>query len=153
MFPDLASHLRSYSDTSVLPTPMFFFGPDAEAENLVEIEPGKTLIVKLLAIGEPHADGKRTVFFELNGQPREIVVADRSLASAVREVPKADPGDPNQVAAPLPGLVVGVAVVAGDPVRRWPKTLVDRSDEDGNHALRGASGPRLPRFSPSSAGR
>ncbi|MBX6312760.1 MAG: pyruvate carboxylase subunit B, partial [Isosphaeraceae bacterium] len=123
VFPDLAAHQRSYSDTSVLPTPMFFFGPNPEAEHLVEIEPGKTLIVKLLAVGEPHADGKRTVFFELNGQPREILVTDRSLASAVREVPKADPSDPNQVGAPLPGLVVGVAVQAGDPVRKGQKLL------------------------------
>ncbi len=123
VFPELASHLRSYSETSVLPTPMFFFGPDPEVENLVEIEPGKTLIVKLLAVGEPHADGKRTVFFELNGQPREIEVVDRSLASAVREAPKADPADPNQVGAPLPGLVVGVGVVAGDAVRKGQKLL------------------------------
>ena len=100
VFPDLAAHERSYSDTSILPTPIFFFGPDAGVENLVEIEPGKTLIVKLLAVGEPHADGKRTVFFELNGQPREVEVVDRSLASAVRETPKADPADPNQIGSP-----------------------------------------------------
>jgi pyruvate carboxylase len=123
VFPDLASHTRSYGDTSVLPTPMFFFGPDPDTEHLVEIEPGKTLIVRLLAVGEPHADGTRTVFFELNGQPREVVVADRSLASTVREAPKADPGDPNQIAAPLPGLVVGIAVNVGDPVRKGQKLL------------------------------
>ena len=123
VFPDLAAHERSYSDTSILPTPLFFFGPEPAAENLVEIEPGKTLIVKLLAVGEAHADGKRTVFFELNGQPREVEVVDRSLASAVRETPKADPADPNQIAAPLPGLVVGVAVVAGDAVRKGQKLL------------------------------
>ncbi len=123
VFPDLAAHERSYADTSVLPTPLFFFGPGPNAENLVEIEPGKTLIVKLLTIGEAHADGKRTVFFELNGQPREVEVVDRSLASAVRETPKADPADPNQVAAPLPGLVVGLAVVAGDAVRKGQKLL------------------------------
>ena len=123
VFPELASHERSYADTSVLPTPLFFFGPEPGAENLVEIEPGKTLIVKLLTVGEPHAEGKRTVFFELNGQPREVVIVDRSLASAVREAPKADPADPGQIAAPLPGLVVGVAVVAGDPVRKGQKLL------------------------------
>jgi pyruvate carboxylase len=92
-------------------------------ETPVEIEPGKTLIVKLLAVGEPHADGKRTVFFELNGQPREVEVPDRSLASSIRETIKADPADPNQVGAPLPGLVVGVAVAAGDPVRKGQKLL------------------------------
>ncbi len=123
VFPELADHLTRYGDTSVLPTPLFFFGPEEGAENLVEIEPGKTLIVKLLAISEPMDDGKRTVFFELNGQPREITVTDRSLASAVREAPKADPADPKQVGSPLPGLVVGVAVNAGDAVRKGQKLL------------------------------
>jgi pyruvate carboxylase len=123
VFPDLAAHERLYSDTSILPTSIFFFGPDPGIEHLVEIEPGKTLIVKLLAVGEPHADGNRTVFFELNGQPREVEVVDRSLASSVRETPMADPADPNQIAAPLPGLVVGVAVSTGDAVRKGQKLL------------------------------
>jgi pyruvate carboxylase len=123
VFPDLAAHLRLYGDTSVLPTPLFFFGPTEGVENLVEIEPGKTLIVKLLAISEPSPNGKRTVFFELNGQPREIVVTDRSLASAVREAPKADPNDPLQIGSPLPGLVVGVGVQVGDAVRKGQKLL------------------------------
>ena len=56
-------------------------------------------------------------------ETRVVEVADRSLASGVREAPMADPNDPNQVAAPLPGLVVGVAVVAGDPVRKGQKLL------------------------------
>ena len=123
VFPDLASHQRTHGDTSVLPTPLFFFGPEKGYEHAVEIEPGKTLIVKLLAVGEPHLDGKRTVFFELNGQPREVTVADRSLAGSVREVIKAEAGKPEQVGAPLPGLVVGVAVNVGDPVRKGQKLL------------------------------
>jgi pyruvate carboxylase len=102
---------------------MFFYGLDLAVETEVEIEPGKTLIVKLLAVGEPHSDGKRTVFFELNGQPREVEVTDRSLASAVRETVKADPDDPNQIGAPLPGLVVSVGVNVGDPVRKGQKLL------------------------------
>ena len=123
VFPDLAAHLRLYGDTSVLPTPMFFFGPAEGVENLVEIEPGKTLIVRLLAISEPTANGNRTVFFELNGQPREIVVKDRSLAGSVREAPKADPGDSLQIGSPLPGLVVGVGIHVGDAVRKGQKLL------------------------------
>ena len=123
VFPDLAKHQQTFGDTSVLPTPVFFFGPEIGAEHPVEIEPGKVLIVKLLAIGEPHLDGTRTAFFELNGQPREVVIADRSLASAVREAPKAEAGDPNQVGSPLPGLVVGVAVAPGDAVRKGQKLL------------------------------
>jgi pyruvate carboxylase len=123
VFPDLAAHERIYSDTSILPTSIFFHGPDAGAEHLFEIEPGKTLIVKLLAVGEPHADGMRTVFFELNGQPREVEVLDRSLASSVRETPMADPSDPDQIASPLPGLVVGVGVSPGDAVRKGQKLV------------------------------
>jgi len=123
VFPDLAAHERIYSDTSILPTSIFFHGPDPGAEHLVEIEPGKTLIVKLLAVGEPHADGERTVFFELNGQPREVQVVDRSLASSVRQIPMADPDDPNQIASPLPGLVVGVGVSPGDAVRKGQKLV------------------------------
>jgi pyruvate carboxylase len=123
VFPEYATHESTYSDTSILPTPLFFFGPEPSVENLVEIEEGKTLIVKLLAVGEAHEDGKRTVFFELNGQPREVEVVDRSLASAVKAATKADPGDSNQIAAPLPGLVVGVAVQTGDPVRKGQKLL------------------------------
>ncbi len=123
VFPDLAKHQTAFSDTSILPTPMFFFGPEPEVENLVEIEPGKTLIVKMVAMGEPHADGKRTVFFELNGQPREVEVIDRSLASAVREAPKADPNNPEHIGSPLPGLVVGIAVTTGDRVKKGQKLL------------------------------
>ena len=98
MFPDLAAHARTYSDTSILPTPLFFFGPEPGEEIKLEIEEGKTLIVKLLAVGEPHANGMRTIFFELNGQPREVEVLDRSLASSVRETPKADPPTPTRLA-------------------------------------------------------
>jgi pyruvate carboxylase len=123
VFPDLAAHERLYSDTSILPTSIFFHGPDPGAEHLVEIEAGKTLIVKLLAVGEPHADGMRTVFFELNGQPREVEVADRSLASSVRQAPMADPNDPDQIGSPLPGLVVGVGVSPGDAVRKGQKLV------------------------------
>src|SRR5262249_41025223 len=68
-------------------------------------------------------DGMRTVFFELNGQPREVEVVDRSLASSVRETPMADPDDPNQIASPLPGLIVGVGVSPGDAVRKGQKLV------------------------------
>jgi pyruvate carboxylase len=115
VFPDLVAHQGRYSDTSVLPTPVFFHGMEPGEEVSIDIERGKTLIVKFLTVGEPHSDGTRTVFFELNGQPREAVVVDRSLgkASAKR---KAETGNPMHVGAPMPGLVVRVLVAADDPV-------------------------------------
>src|SRR5439155_13331283 len=78
VFPEFAAHQQKYSDTSVLPTPVFFYGMEPGEEVSVEIEPGKTLIIKFLTVGDPHADGQRTVFFGLNGQPREVMVLDRT---------------------------------------------------------------------------
>ncbi len=116
VFPDLAKHQAKYSDTSVLPTPVFFNGMEAGEETSVNIERGKTLIIKFLTVGDPHADGSRTVFFELNGQPREVQLMDKKLSGQVVVHPKAAPGNPLEVGAPMPGLVVRVLVAAGEEV-------------------------------------
>ncbi len=123
VFPDLAAHESKYSDTSVLPTTAFFYGMEPGEETSIDIEPGKTLILKFLTVGEPHGDGTRTAFFELNGQPREVVVADRSLAGSAVARPKAAAGDPLQVGAPMPGLVARVMVRKGDKVTPGKKLV------------------------------
>jgi len=114
---------QTYSDVSVLPTPAFFYGVKSGEEITVEIEPGKTLIIKFLTFSEPHPDGTRTLFFELNGQPREITVRDKSLRVTERSHPKADPADPGQVGAPTAGVISSVAVQANHAVERGAKLL------------------------------
>jgi len=89
----------------------------------VDIESGKTLIVKFLTIGDPHPDGMRTLFFELNGQPREVNVRDRSLRVTERSHPKADPADAGHVGAPTAAVVSSVAVQANQAVERGAKLL------------------------------
>jgi pyruvate carboxylase len=122
--PEFVEHQRKYSDTSVLPTPVFFHGMAPGEEVNVEIEPGKTLIIKFLTVGDPHADGTRLVFFELNGQPREVLVQDKSLTGeSVKRRPKADATDPLQVGAPMPGVVVSVLVVEGEQVAAGQKLV------------------------------
>jgi pyruvate carboxylase len=121
VFADFAEHSRKYGDTSILPTPVFFHGLQPGEEMSVDIEPGKTLIVKFLTVGDPHEDGRRLVFFELNGQPREVLVLDRSLAGDVRAHPKAEAGNNLHVGAPMPGLVVNVTVAAGEQVAKGQK--------------------------------
>lgn len=122
VFADFAAHRAKYGDVSVLPTTAFFYGLQKGEEVSVEIEPGKTLIIKFLTVGDPHDDGRRLVFFELNGQPRDVLVQDRSLgAGAVAARPKAEPGNPLHVAAPMPGAVVGVAVGVGEQVAAGQK--------------------------------
>ena len=123
VYEEYAAAAKVYSDISVLPTPVFFYGQEMGEELSIEIESGKTLIVRFLTISEPHEDGRRTVFFELNGQPRDVTVLDRSLEGTAVKTVKADAADPKQVGASMPGMVVTVAVKAGDSVAKGQKLL------------------------------
>jgi pyruvate carboxylase len=114
---------QTYADVSVLPTPPFFYGLRPDQEITVLIEAGKALVIKFLTIGEPHPDGTRTLFFELNGQPREIDVRDRTLRVLAPAHPKADSADPGQVPAPTAGLVTSIAVELNQVVARNAKLL------------------------------
>lgn len=128
MYPDVFtkfSKARSaYGNVEVLPTPQFFYGLEKGQEVAVELEPGKTLVIKFLAVGEPHADGTRTMFFELNGQPREVSVRDRTLGVTSEAKPKADPNQPGHVGAPIPGAVTSIAVELGQAVKKGDRLLV-----------------------------
>src|SRR6059036_1947702 len=94
------------------------------ADITVELEPGKTLVIKFLTIGEPLPDGTRTVFFELNGQPREVTIRDRSLQVTEKAKPKADPAQPGQIGAPIPGVVSTVAVQLNQQIKKGDRLLV-----------------------------
>jgi pyruvate carboxylase len=124
VFADYARHRRKYSDTSVIPTDVYFYGLAAGQEVGVDIEQGKTLFIRWQATGELDDDGNHTVFFELNGQPRTVKVRDRALAAAGHGHRKADEGDPGQIGAPMPGLIVSVSVKAGDDVAAGDRLFV-----------------------------
>ena len=123
VFADYVQHFQQYYDPSGIPTPVFFYGMAPGEEFAVEIEKGKTLIVKYLTTGEPHPDGRRTVFFEVNGVPRDVTIMDRSQEPSTPQAVKATPGDPKQVGATMPGMVVTVAVKIGDVVKKGQKLL------------------------------
>jgi pyruvate carboxylase len=127
LYPDVFTKFdkfrQTYSDVSVLPTPPFLYGLKSGEEIPVEIESGKTLIIKFLTASDPHPDGTRTLFFDLNGQPREVNVRDRSLRVTERTHPKADPAEPGHVGAPTAAVVSGVAVQANQSVERGAKLL------------------------------
>jgi pyruvate carboxylase len=124
VFADFAAHTVKYHDTSMLPTPVFFYGMESGEEVAFEIERGKTLILKFLTMSEPNSDGQRTVFFELNGYPRDVTVDDLSLESLSSRHTKADPDDDSQVGSAMPGMVVNVAIAVGDHVKKGKKLLV-----------------------------
>ena len=89
VFLDYEKFVKLYDNTSVIPTPAFLYGMQSGDEISVEIEAGKTLIIRYLTTGDARPDGLRTVFFELNGQPREVNVPDRSLEATLQKNPKA----------------------------------------------------------------
>ncbi len=118
VFTDYAADRRRYSDVAILPTPVFFYGMEPGQEIDVELERGKTLIVHYVTRSEPHEDGTRTVFFELNGQPRSVRVTDRSQTPKRPPQLKIDPGNPRHIGAPMPGTVATVSVTVGLRIKR-----------------------------------
>ena len=124
VFADYARHRRQHGPVAAVPTSVFFYGIEAGREIAVDIEAGKTLIIRWQATGDLDEDGNRTVFFELNGQPRTVKVADRSLEAAGEARRKADEGEPGQIGAPMPGMIVAVPVKAGDRVSKGDRLFV-----------------------------
>jgi len=118
VFQEYVEKRNAYGNVSVLPTHTFFYGMEPGEEITIDIERGKTLIVRFVTVSDPHDDGTRTVFFELNGQPRSVRVGDRSQGAVREAVRKAEPDNPNHVGAPMPGTVATVAVAAGQKVER-----------------------------------
>jgi len=124
VFEEFLKHQQQFDDTSTLPTPVYFYGLQPGEEIVIDEERGNALIIKFLTIGDPHEDGRRTVFFEVNGQPREVQIADRSLASAVDAHRMADAGNADHIGAAMPGMVVKVSVEVGDEIEKGQALMV-----------------------------
>ncbi len=113
-----------YGDVSVIPTRHFLAPMKLGEEIAIDIEQGKTLIVVLTAVGELDGDGCRSVFFELNGQPRQIRVRDRSATDAPAARERADPDLPGAIGAPMPGSVIDLRVDRGQEVAKGDPLVV-----------------------------
>jgi len=116
VFVDYAKRKTEFGPVSILPTPVFFYGMQPGQEIAIDLEPGKTLQIRCQAIGETDVEGNVKVFFELNGQPRVVKLADRVASSQVEKHPQADPANPNHVAAPMPGVIATVAIQDGQEI-------------------------------------
>ncbi|WP_293440158.1 pyruvate carboxylase [Planktotalea sp.] len=140
VFLDYMDRHRTYGPVRVLPTRTFFYGMEPTEEISAEIDPGKTLEIRLQAIGETLDDGDVKVFFELNGQPRVIRVPNRTVKAATAARPKADPANENHIGAPMPGVVASVAATVGAKVAAGDLllTIEAMKMETGIHAERDA---------------
>jgi pyruvate carboxylase len=123
VFADYAKKVAVSGDVSVLPTPAFFYGMKPGQEISIDIEPGKTLFIRLINIGAVDPEGKRTVTFELNGMSRQLSIADKSVKPTVKARVKADPAKANEVGAPIPGLVTALSVSVGAKVAKGDKLV------------------------------
>ncbi|HYS82367.1 MAG TPA: pyruvate carboxylase [Anaeromyxobacteraceae bacterium] len=124
VYAELERHRADFSDTSMLPTRHHLYGLEPGHETSVEIERGKTLIVKLVMVGPLLKDGTREVFFELNGEGRNVLVRDQSVVRDQGARPKAERGNPKHVGAPMPGKIVKLSVKPGAEVSAGAVLLV-----------------------------
>ena len=138
VFTDYSTRHATYGPVRTLPTLTFFYGMEPGDEITAEIDPGKTLEIRLQAVGETQDDGEVRVFFELNGQPRTIRVPDRKAAAASGARPKAEVGNPAHIGAPMPGVVATIAVTPGQSVAEGDLllTIEAMKMETGLHAER-----------------
>ncbi|WP_042456057.1 pyruvate carboxylase [Neobacillus dielmonensis] len=124
VFLDYIKTVEAFGDLSVMDTPTFLYGLRLGEEVKIEIETGKTLIVKLVSIGQPQSDGTRIVYFELNGQPREVVIKDESIKATSAARVKADSNNESHIAASMPGTVVKVLIEKGEKVEQGDHLMI-----------------------------
>ncbi len=117
VFADFAAASRKYGPVSVLPTLIYFYGMAVGDEITVELERGKSMVLRLQAVGETDEEGQVRVFFELNGQPRIARVPNRTAVAKLPARRKAEEGNDSHVAAPMPGSVSTISVRVGQPVK------------------------------------
>lgn len=140
VFTDYLERHNTYGPVRTLPTRTFFYGMEPGEEITAEIDPGKTLEIRMIAASETNEDGEVRVFFELNGQPRSIRVPNRKVKATTAARPKAEMGNPSHVGAPMPGVVASVGVSAGQSVKEGDLllTIEAMKMETGLHAERDA---------------
>ena len=140
VFIDYMERHKIYGPVRALPTKTFFYGMEPGEEITAEIDPGKTLEIRLQAVGETDDKGDVRVFFELNGQPRIIRVPNRLIKSQTASNPKAEEGNNAHVGAPMPGVIAGVTVSKGQTVNEGDLllTIEAMKMETGLHAERDA---------------
>ncbi|MEI4260370.1 pyruvate carboxylase [Roseovarius sp. D0-M9] len=140
VFLDYMGRHRVYGPVRVLPTRTFFYGMEPGEEITAEIDPGKTLEIRLQAVGETGEDGDVKVFFELNGQPRVIRVPNRLAKATTAARPKAEAGNPCHIGAPMPGVVASVSATPGKRVKAGDLllTIEAMKMETGLHSERDA---------------
>ncbi|QJX48154.1 pyruvate carboxylase [Hymenobacter taeanensis] len=118
VFEQYWAHLQQYGEVSIIPTRVFYYGLEPGEETIIDIAKGKSIIVGLQSIGPVNEDGNRTIFFNLNGQTRNVEIRDNSVEVVRVHNAKVDKANPKQIGAPLQGMLSRVLVKDGEEVKR-----------------------------------
>lgn len=117
VFKGFKDHQEKFGNVANIPSKVFFYGPEKDTYHTIELDKGKELLIKLLAISLPDATGHCNVFFELNGETRAFAIQKKDLVSDLPLREKREKGNPYQVAAMMPGVVGMIHVKVGDIVK------------------------------------
>jgi pyruvate carboxylase len=123
VFTEFRRHREEYGDVGVLPTHVFFYGMQPEEEFVATMDDGREIVIRFLTMSATNDRGHRRLFFEINGQPRSVLIQDRSSESAHHENEQADSANPNHVGAPMPGVISTISVEVGQKVERGDTLL------------------------------
>ena len=119
VFEDYLQYVEEYGDFSKMGSDIFFHGLREGETGEVEVEEGKTLVIKLLEIGRLDDKGYRTLYFEVNDSRRAIKILDKA-SNIIKEglVTKqmVDPENKLEIGSSIPGLVAKVLVKTGEKV-------------------------------------
>lgn len=107
---------KHFGDIRYLPTPAFYYPMKSNEEIIVTIEPGKSLLVRFRYMGAPNEDGMREVYFQINGQTRNVSVRDTGIKVLKADHYKVKAA--HEIGAPLQGKLVSVLVKEGEEVRK-----------------------------------
>jgi len=118
VFVDAYNNHKKYGNLVDLPTKNFFYGMERGEEIIVNIDQGKSLLIRLDSVGRPNEDGMVKVYFKVNGQTRNVLVKDASIKVDKIEHVKADKENSNEIGAPLQGMLSAVLVKKGEKIKR-----------------------------------
>jgi pyruvate carboxylase len=126
VFEDYLEYKKEYGDLSRMNSPVFFDGISQGETREVEIEEGKIYIIKLVNIGKVDKEGFRKIYFEVNGNQREISIFDKGYhkGEVISSTVLVDPDNKNEIGASIPGTVAKILVKDGDIVSAGQSLII-----------------------------
>jgi pyruvate carboxylase len=114
VFEDFYTFRKYFGGVEKLPTPSFYYPLQPNEEIIVNLDKGKNIIIKFRYMGAPNEDGFREVFFQINGQTRNVLVKDNAIKTSKAEHIKCK--GPNDIGAPLQGSLLKILVQEGEEI-------------------------------------